>query len=60
MTYALALGNPSIQTWSHFSKNNILKSISDYAQFFLRAHAGPSIADLHMLFKILKKYIIPN
>ena len=54
MTYALALGNPSIQTWSHFSKNNILKSIRDSAQFFLRAHVGPSIVDPRMLFKILK------
>ena len=34
MAYALALGNPSIQTWSYFSKNNISKFICDSAHNF--------------------------
>ena len=59
MTYALTLGNFSIQTWSHFSKNSILKSIRDYAQNFPHIHSIPYIANPCMLFKILKNTKFP-
>ena len=59
MTYALALSSPSIQTSSNFLKNSLLNYVCDSAQFFPRAHTGPSIADPRMLFKILKNIKFP-